>query len=354
MPAGLLQVIASDDRRGAEVFAVDLQAALERRGRSVRTVALSQGGGVAHLDVPSLGARPLAPATLFNLRRSARDAGSVVAHGSTTLPACALALAGSRRPFVYRSIGDPSFWRQSAVRRWRVRLLLERARTVVALWEGAADVLAAHGLDRRRIAVIPNGVVPERFPLVTDQARHAARAGWAERGLSVEGPIIAYLGSLSAEKRVDLAVLAVAAVPGAHLVVAGHGPLRAQLQRLAEVEAPGRVHFVGGQADPSLVLALADAVILTSATEGMPAVLIEAGLSGLPVVSTAVGGVGEVVVPGVTGLLVEAGDGDALAGAVQRVISDPPPAGEAARAHCLARFDIDVVAAAWDELLGAG
>lgn len=351
MTTDVLQVIATDARRGAEIFAVDLHTALVDRGRAVRTVALKAGSSATPLDVSHLGRRSLGLTTLLRLRRQAALAGYLVAHGSSTLPACAAATVRRPSRFIYRSIGDPTFWRSTATRRWRVRLLLEQARTVVALWPGAADSLTRHGLDGRRVVVIPNAVPATRFPLVTEQARAAARGRCPALRTVGDARVILSIGSLSAEKRVDLAVLAVGRVPEAHLIVVGDGPLLAELEELAAVEAPGRVHFLGTTADSAAVLALADMVLLSSATEGMPAVLIEAGLSGLPVVSTDVGGVREVVVPEVTGLLVPPGDPAALAGALQRTIDDPPPAGAAARAHCAGRFDIGVVAAAWDELL---
>lgn len=232
-----------------------------------------------------------------------------------------------------------------------MRLLLRRARNVVALWGGAADTLVSHGIDRRRIVVIPNAVPLSRFPLITREARAAARAGWPALRSLAEAPCAVVLGSLSAEKRVDLAIHAVARLPDIHLVIVGDGPLRSELQQQADEEAPSRVHFLGTTADSATALAVADVVLVSSITEGMPAVLIEAGMSGLPVVSTDVGGVRQIVVPDVTGLLVPPKDLEALTRALRRAVEDPPPAGEHARAHCAAHFDIDVVAASWDELL---
>ena len=103
----VLSVITSTDRRGAETFAVGLGAALQARGRSVRTVALAPGASEASLEVPTLGPRTLAPGTLRALRQAGRGAGVVVAHGSRALPACALATLGSGSALVYRNIGDP-------------------------------------------------------------------------------------------------------------------------------------------------------------------------------------------------------------------------------------------------------
>ncbi|MGI9119623.1 MAG: glycosyltransferase, partial [Acidimicrobiales bacterium] len=103
----VLGVVVSTQRRGAEVFATDLAAALEARGLGVRTVALAPGADGARLDLPTLGRSRSGPRALQALRAQSRRYEVVVAHGSHTLPACALSLIGGRTPFVYRNIGDP-------------------------------------------------------------------------------------------------------------------------------------------------------------------------------------------------------------------------------------------------------
>ncbi len=342
-----LQVLTDDDRRGAQVFGVDLGRELVRRGRVVRTVALAAGrtGG---LDVPLLGRAPLAPTTLRALRREIRAADVVVAHGSTTLPACAAAGAATGVPIVYRNIGDPLYWGDNLARRLRLQLYYRGVAWVVALWAGSARVLAERfGVQSRRLTVIPNGVPADRFPVIDTTGRRDARRAL---GLPNGTPTVAYLGALTAEKNVDSAVRAVGGLEGAHLVIAGDGPQRAALQALADRVLPGRAHYLGA-GDPSRALAAADAVVLPSLSEGMPAALIEAGLSGLPAVATAVGGVAEVVIDGKTGRLVPPRDADALRTALADVLPRAQELGTAARAHCLQRFELGVVAQEWDRVL---
>ena len=100
-------VISSTARRGAELEGVALAEQLRAAGRPADVVALAAGGA---LEVPVLGRRPLGISTLRALRRRARHRRVVIAYGSSTLPACATALAGTGVPFVYRSIGDPAAW----------------------------------------------------------------------------------------------------------------------------------------------------------------------------------------------------------------------------------------------------
>jgi glycosyltransferase involved in cell wall biosynthesis len=147
-------------------------------------------------------------------------------------------------------------------------------------------------------------------------------------------------------------------LPDFHFVFAGDGPERETLEKQAVLLAPGRVHFEGSVRDPATVFAAADLVLLTSSTEGLPAVLIEAGLRELPVVATDVGYVHDIAVDGETGLLVEHGDRSAIVSAITCALSEGTRLGKSARQHCLARFDLDRVADRWELLLagfpGAG
>ena len=209
-------------------------------------------------------------------------------------------------------------------------LFLRRAQALVVLDEATADaIMQRHGVPAARIHVIPTGVPVEQFPLVDRPRRQAARFAL---GYADDDRVVAYIGALSQEKDVVTAVRAVAGLPGVRLAIAGDGPDRDEITAAAQGLAPGRVDFLGPVADSAQTLAAADVLVLSSRTEGIPAVLIEAGLSGLPVVATDVGGVREIVVPGETGLLVRPHDHAALAGALQRVVTDGHGMGLAARA----------------------
>jgi len=350
MRSGLLQVVASTDRRGAEVFAVGLEKALAGRGRSVQTMALAPGRVESDtLPIRTLGRAPLAPSTLLALHRQLRRGRIAIAHGSNTLPACAVASLGSGTPFVYRNIGDPRYWAGRGSRRARVSLFLSRASAVAVLWGGAADsFMAAFGVPRHKVRIIPNGVPAALFPAIDDQSRAAARS---RLSCDVETPLVLYLGALSPEKNVADAIRAVGLVPGVALLVVGDGSERAKLEALAGEVAPTRVQFLGTLPDSAVALAAADVLVLASSTEGIPACLIEAGMSELPVVATNVGGVAEVVVHDETGLLVPPGDVGALADGLRRVLAGPTTLGQAARARCLANFEMEVVAKAWEQLL---
>jgi glycosyltransferase involved in cell wall biosynthesis len=348
----VLQVVTDTDRRGAQVFATDLDRALARRGRCVRTVALAEGT-IGGLSVPVLGRRRLSWRTLAALRREVARHSIAIAHGSSTLPACAAATIATSVPFVYRQISDSRFWAPGGLRRLRTTVWLHRASRVVALSCGAAETLRAHlGVRGDALRVIPNAVPSERFSPTRSDEQEAQRRVF---GLDPTAPVVGVVGALVREKGPDLVIEAIAALPGVQLLVAGDGPERARLEEQARRVAPERVVFVGSVPDVREAYAALDIIALPSrGGDGMPAVLIEAGLMEVPAVSTPVQAIPEIVRPGETGELVAVGDVAALTAAIGAIVSSTGRAaalGRAARSRCLQRFTIDPVADSWDELL---
>jgi glycosyltransferase involved in cell wall biosynthesis len=344
----ILHLVASTDLRGAETAAMDLAHALEGLGVAGDVVALTPGD-VGGLDIPVLGPTRFSSRTLTNLRRQSRRYSVVLAHGSSTLPAVAAATLGTGVPFVYRSIGDPRAWVTSAARRVRVRAAASRAAVVVALWSGSAVTWhETLGVPAARLVVIPNAASIVDFSPAGGSSRRAARVAL---GLDPDATIALCMGALSREKRVDVAIEATKLLPDVELVVVGDGPERARLEALARAAAPHRVHFLGQTPHPQEPLAAADLVVVPSDTEGQPRVAVEAGLSGLPVVATKVGGLPEIVDEGRTGFLVPPGAATPLADAMRAALAVREPMGAAARQHCAAHFDLSLVAGRWHTLL---
>lgn len=349
----VLQVVTDRDRRGAQVFATDLAPGLASCGFAVETVALADGPRGNALGVDVLGSGPRSARTLRELRRRARHHDVVIAHGSNTLVASSVALLGST-PFVYRQISDPLFWAASQIRRARVTAYLGGASGVVALSDDVAEtVIERYRLRREIVTVIPNAVPSGDFAPATAAERTAARDQF---GLG-EGDVIGYLGALVPEKGVDLAIRAIAQLPSARLLVVGDGPERTSLESLAAELAPGRVTFAGQIESSRRALHALDTLVLPSrGGDSMPAVLIEAGLCGVPSVATDVGAITDVVVDGVTGRIVAGDDADRLAGALGEILDDDAlrqKYGERASARCAANFTIDAVAGVWADVLEA-
>jgi len=142
--------------------------------------------------------------------------------------------------------------------------------------------------------------------------------------------------------------------PDLRTVIVGEGPLRDQLEETARTYAlDGRLRFLGHRDDVPRLIAAADAVVLPSAYEGLPNVVLEAMRFRKPVVATAAPGTTEVVVNNETGLLVPVGDVMLLARAIRDVVRDPALArrlGEAGRARVDTQFRAETMIAQFAEL----
>ncbi|WP_395692773.1 glycosyltransferase family 4 protein [Nocardioides sp.] len=207
---------------------------------------------------------------------------------------------------------------RAGVRRRRDRALYLTGERLVSRWGRCRVVVPSRAVARYAVEqvglppgvvdVVPNGVVAERY----------ARA----RPDGVP-PRAVWVGVLAPVKRVGLLLDAVAEVPQVRLRVVGDGPLRDEVaDRCARPDLADRVELTGWVAEPATCLADADVFVLTSAAENCPIALLEAMASGLPVLSTAVGGVPEVVRDGVDGLLVPADDPTALTAALRTLADD--------------------------------
>jgi glycosyltransferase involved in cell wall biosynthesis len=338
----VLIVISSANRRGAELEGTELASQLALRGVPVSTIALSPSAADTAVDAEVIGERPLSLSTLRTLRSRSKSFDVVVAYGASTLPACAIGLLGSRVPFIYRSIGDPARWVRGTAHRLRTALLFHRARRVVALWpEAASSIRELYRLSASKVSVIPNARDADRFTPPTAAQRTAARSAF---GIGPDEKVAVFIGALSKEKRPLLAVEAAVRVDGLRLLVAGDGPLRGEVEAAAKV-AREWMQVLGSLADVVPLLHVADVMLSTSSTEGMPGSLIEAVLCGVPIVATDVGAV-STVVGGSPGVVVPSDTSAAvIAGAIDGALALK------ATAQVDESFTWQVVAPVWLELL---
>jgi len=207
-----------------------------------------------------------------------------------------------------------------AIERWLAR----RADCLLAVSDTVRRELLDRGIGTTgHLRVVPLGLDLDRFVGIGAGDGHLRR----ELGVKSDTPlagIVARLVPIKAhETFVAMAALLAERTDG-HFVVVGDGEQRAQLERIArDAGLNGRIHFLGWRADLERIYADLDVVVLTSRNEGSPVALIEAMAAGRPVVATRVGGVPDVVQDGVSGVLVGAGDAQALASAVEQLMRDP-------------------------------
>ena len=159
-------------------------------------------------------------------------------------------------------------------------------------------------------------------------------------------PRLIAVGRLKAPKDFVTLVRALARLPegGFEALIVGDGPDRGEVEaEIVKLGAEGRVQLAGERSDVPALLADSDVFVLSSRSEGLPVSVLEAMAAELPVVASNVGGLGELVVDGETGLLVPSGDPAALAEALGRLLDDRElrqKLGAAGRARAEASFDL--------------
>jgi len=223
------------------------------------------------------------------------------------------------------------------------RLAYRAAHAVVANSSAARDQLVREGVPPDRLRLVPNGLDPVRF--APGPPRQDIRR-------------IVMVANLRPEKGHDTLLAAapriLARYPDASFTFVGEGPQREKLEMLVRaLGLTGRVQFLGESQDPAPILASHDLFVLPSRSEAFPNALIEAMATALPVVATDVGGIPEVVRPGVNGRLVPPDDVGALADAVLTLMDDPAAAaalGQAARADVERHYTIDRMVERFEQL----
>lgn len=172
-------------------------------------------------------------------------------------------------------------------------------------------------VPQSRIRVVRNGIDLDPFEAAFDpQLRFSLDGGSS-------APLILTPARLHSQKGHEVLLEAVPKVPEALFVFAGDGPARERLEaRARQLGVSARVRFLGLREDVPQLLASCDLVVLPSWYEGLPLAVLEAMAAGKPVVATAVGGTDEAAVDGVCGRLVEPGNVDALAAAINSTLAD--------------------------------
>lgn len=244
----------------------------------------------------------------------------------------------------------------TAIYRFIERSLGRRSDRLIGVSRATVDELVDLNVaPASKFEVIELGLDLSTFAAVDrDRDRGDARA---TLGVQSDALVCSWVGRLVPIKRVDVLLEAVALArrnrPDLVLIIAGGGELeddlRQQADRLGITDA---VHFLGYRRDLERIAAASDVAVLSSDNEGTPVSLIEAAASGLPMVSTDVGGVAEIVTSE-TGLLVPAGDIAAFANALVHLAKDPvhrESLGASARRHVTARWAADRLIADVDDL----
>ena len=278
------------------------------------------------------------PRVFFAIAREARRWNATVLH----LHGYAAADFGR---LVARMLGLPNvvhehvvFPSQPTYQVWADRLLAGITDASLAISPAVAEFMVrGRAVPARTLETFFYGIPFEEF---TEPAPAAIAAARESVGIPPGVPVIATAGRLAAQKGLDGLVRAFAAVAGKHgdarLLLVGEGPERERVQSLARALGLGeRVCLAGYREDVRPWIAMAEVFVIPSHYEGGPLTLFEAMRLGRPILSTPVGLVPQALEEGRNGRVVPVGNEDALASALDELLSDPARAasfGAAARA----------------------
>lgn len=242
----------------------------------------------------------------------------------------------------------------SGKRRLCNRLLLRKCDRVVGVGEAVRDALVnQEGLPSGRVEVVYNGV-PENIAGESGDRRAARR----ELQVTDDNILVMQVSRLDSLKDHQTALRAFAemhaADPRARLVLVGDGPERSRLESIVrELNLSTAVQLLGTRHDVARLWQAADIGLLTSISEGIPLTVLEAMSAGVPVVATRVGGVAEIIVGELTGMLSPARDTHDLAQHLLRLAADPKlrsRMGQAGLQRVRKRFSFDAMTAQYDRL----
>lgn len=361
-PLGVLQLVGNLDVGGAQQVVVTLSKYLARSGH--RPVVATFRDGPLRSDIEQLGI----PVVVLGRRKGSvlavhhfiggmlrtrralaelvarHDIDVIQTHLLRSLDFLVATLRRTHgRPLVYWTFHNYNFmlrrehlpnhqWllrpKQLAYR-WLYRLLSRRVSGLVAVSDEVREsILQEIGGVGAKIVIIPNGVDVDLFGDTADRDRLRS-----ELGAHPDDFVMAMVATFKRQKGHVHLVEAMARVhpshPEARVFLVGDGELREDMTaKVEEAGLSGTIHFLGSRRDVAALLAASDCFVLPSLWEGLPIALLEAMASGLPCIATHVSGTEQVVVPGVTGLLVPPGDSTAFAAAIGDVLADRRRAGE--------------------------
>jgi glycosyltransferase involved in cell wall biosynthesis len=219
--------------------------------------------------------------------------------------------------------------------------------------EVAQTLVQRDHLPPKRIAAIRNGIDLRRFESISGTGVRE------EFGVTADQVLIGIVGRLHPQKAHQDLFAALARLDGATLdklvcLVIGDGDLRQTLEaEVRRLNLTGRVVFTGLRRDVPRLMNALDLFVMSSHWEGLPIAMLEAMACAVPPLSTAVGGVPDVIEDGVNGVLVKAGDVPALTVQIQRLVADADlrsRLGAKAKEDVLRRYDVVRTAEAYDAL----
>lgn len=307
-------------------------------------VYFAEAHGVQPLLIPELG-RSLNPlrdlTTIWKVYRLIRQLKPDVVHTHTAKAGFVGRVAAwlARVPVITHTFHGHVFQGYFSWSKTRFFILLERltarmSDTIITLTDGLRRELAEdyHIARKGQITVLPLGLDLEPFAK-TPRKNGAFRAAW---NIPADVPLIGIVGRLVPVKNhalfLEAAAQIKASLPAARFAIIGDGETRPAIEAQAEaLGLQGAITITGWQRDLAPIYSDLDALVISSLNEGTPVSVIEALSGACPVVTTAVGGLPDLLDHGALGKMTPTGDAPALAAAILDTLLNPPDGTEAQR-----------------------
>ncbi len=331
MSLRLLYIIDSLRIGGAETLLLDLLDEAQKRGDQAKVAYFTPGPleeevarrGVDAVRLSQHGLRD--PRAMLRALRLMRDWNPNIVHTHLTKSDLVGQLAArclSRHRVMTLHNTDP--WRKKRVLSGVFRTITSGADACLAVTENVADHVAHYGgYKRDRIEVVENGVDLDRFSAGQAQPMDLSRFGVPKNAV-----VLAKIGRITAQKDHENFLQAISQLrdqnQNMHALIVGDGELSGVVRERAHSLGLGddQLTFTGNLRDMPGLLAAIDIFVLASKWEGLPMALLEAMAAEVPVVSTAVGGIPDLIKDGINGILVAPSDPSALADALEHMIAD--------------------------------
>jgi glycosyltransferase involved in cell wall biosynthesis len=347
----IVEIVDTLDIGGLERIAVDLAVQLRRHGHEVSLLCLRNSGPLEQVlkeaCVPTLALEKpqgVHLKTLSTLARYLRQVGAEVVHTHNVAVhhygAAAARIAGV--PAVVNTrhgLGHYYDARSERLFAWACRFT---DRVVAVSIAAHKFFVSSSRVPARKWVLIYNGIRVERFHSALPSGRPQTTFGTVGR----LDPIKDHRGMLEAFARIR------GEYPEVRLRILGDGPSRAMLEDYARgLELGASVQFEGANLDVPGFLAGLDVFVMGSKSEGLPLAMLEAMAAGLPVATTAVGGIPELIEDGVSGWLCPPSQPESLAAIMRRAISaDRRRMGEVARKRVLMSHSVEQMAIGYETL----
>jgi glycosyltransferase involved in cell wall biosynthesis len=320
----VLLVDLETEWRGGQNQALLLLKGLQARGHAAELVAplagkLQKRACAAGIPVHAVGRHFLRARAAAEISRLTKTQNYSIVHVNEphALTAAWLARAHRRAPLlVSRRVGYP------ISRNWFARLRYDAAARIVAISRWSAERVIRSGIAESKLAIVYEGIeIPAR---PSGEQRAQARARWR---VPADAPLLGCVGVLSPDKGQEWLIRALAELrkkfPSAKLLLAGDGPCRQRLQRLAqEVGIADAVIFAGFISDVENAYAALDVFLLPSFFEALSNALMSAMAYAIPSIAFNLGGPAEIIEDSKSGLLVEPGNVEALRSAISKILDD--------------------------------